>query len=165
MSYAIVVREGKDNRLPMEPGDDVITYELEGDSWPYADLPPHEGMHVELARYMDAVLQHANDPQHWRVVETLRCECYRAVGYLLAHSPSGRLWVTTKTESIPTAFQRSQSRGREGWALHGKKGQAPHVGAVASCKGCDKRWLVVSFIDRAEMLRVVDARHGAKVVP
>jgi hypothetical protein len=162
----LVVRRGIDNRTPFAVGDDVVTYKL-AEPWPYATLPPHSGHDVELQQYSEAVLRHANDGDVWRIHSVLRCDCGKGASTLaqvLVHGPSARLWVTmARQEFVPAALRNGQ-QPREGWPLHGRPGEAPHVGEVASCK-CGNRWLVVSFTDRAETLRIDQARHGAKISP
>ena len=160
----LVHREGIESHLPIEAGQEVTTYEL-GEPWPYRDLPPHSGCSQELVDYQNAVLDHANGPADWRVERSLNCDCRqrRTVAQVLVHRPSARKWVTAKPERVPSAFRKDVRVN--GWVLHGREGEAPHVGAVASCKGCDKRWLIISFVDDAMMLPVKAATHGAQVVP
>lgn len=161
----IVLRTGVDNRTPVRVGDDVVTYEL-GEPWPYHNLPPH-GHTRELLEYETAVLAHANSENDWRVQDVLRCTCKagRVVAQVLVHIPSARLWATAKPERVPTAFRAPDSGAVHGWALHGSNDEAPHLGGVASCGGCRRRWLVVSFADHATILSVRAATHGARVTP
>lgn len=163
---AIVMRHDVDNQIPLRVGDGVITYEL-GESWPYRHLPQHSGHTMDLLAYQDTVLQHANADDDWRVQEQLHCDCRarRVVAQVLVHKRSARLWVTAKPERVPAAFRANGAASIEGWAMHGSEEEAPHIGGVSSCKGCDKRWLVVSFADHAELVRIRSATHGATVAP
>lgn len=162
---AIVVVAGAGGR-PVVAGDSAVTYEL-GERWPYMNLPPHSGHTQELVEYQDAVLAHANTDDSWRVQEQLHCDCRarRVIAQTLVHRPSGRLWVTAKAERVSAAFSRGQRRLDEGWAMHGAPGEMPHIGTVSSCKACPQRWLVVSFVDRAALVRIKFATHGATVAP
>lgn len=163
---ALVARHGVDNRLPIQVGDEVTTYVL-GERWPWASLPPHEGHAQELVEYQEAVLKYANGDDDWRVERELTCDCRsrRVVAQVLVHIPSARRWATMKPERVPAPFRSGNGSAVDGWALHGQSGQQPHVGGVASCKGCRKRWVVVSFVDSAELIAVRDAKHGARVAP
>lgn len=162
----VVFREGIDAHEPFQVGDPVTTYEL-AEAWPYANLPPHRGRHVEEDEYHNAVVNFANQQEHWRVYEQLRCICRerRTVAQLLVHLPTRRLWITHKMEHIPQAFRAVLDDRTSGYPLHGAAGEAPHIHGVASCRGCRRRWLVVSFVDRAELILVLNATHGAKVAP
>lgn len=162
----LVVREGIEPDKPIEVGDPVTTYEL-GEPWPYSALRPHRGRHVSDDEYYAAVVQYANQAKHWRVQEQLRCVCKerRTVAQLLVHGPTGRLWVTHKPERIPNQFRALLDQRSTGYPLHGAPGEAPHIHGISSCNGCRKRWLVVSFVDRAELIRILKATHGAKVAP
>lgn len=160
------LRDDRPNWIPVQAGDPVTMYTL-GEPWHYGDLAPHEGCSQELDEYQTFVVQHANSEDDWRVQDLLRCDCKqrRVVAQVLVHLPSARLWATAKPERVPMAFRKADHGAVEGWALHGKPGEAPHVGAVSSCKGCDKRWLVLSFPDRAELLHIAAATHGATIAP
>jgi len=160
----LVHRDDRPNWIPLQVGDPVTTYEL-GEPWPYGDLPPHGGHAQADIDYESAVIEHANTDTDWRVQEVLRCDCRRSVAQVLVHRPSARLWVTAQPEYVPSVFRKADARLVEGWVMHGVAGEAPHVGAVASCKGCPKRWLVISFTDHAELIRIRDATHGATLVP
>lgn len=162
----LVLREGIDARQAVAVGDPVTTYEL-AESWPYSDLPPHRGRHVEDDRYYESVMKYANLEAHWRIQDQLRCNCRqrRTIAQLLVHKPSARLWVTHKPERVPLGFRGVLEHRGNGYPLHGAKGEAPHVHGVASCTGCRQRWLVVSFVDRAELLLIAGATHGASVAP
>ncbi|MDP9822769.1 hypothetical protein J2S59_002578 [Nocardioides massiliensis] len=145
----------------------MTTYEL-ADPWPYAHLSAHSGRHESVDVYARAVIEYANDDEHWRVQQALTCTCRsrRTIAEMVVHVPSARLWVSMKPERIPSAFRKAPSIAEAAYPLHGVAGEAPHVHGIASCKasGCGKRWLVVSFTDRAELLRIADATHGAKIV-
>lgn len=163
---AIVVRPGVDLSVPVAPGDDVVTYLL-GERYPYTDLPPHRGCTMDLVRYQDAVMRYTNSENSWAVRDKLRCDCYRVVAQVLVHLPSDRLWVSMRPERVPAEFRGGAGRATDEivYAMHGVDGEAPHVGGVVSCNGCDKRWLVVSFAEQAELFRIASATHGAKIVP
>lgn len=160
---AIVVRHGSQHD-PIRAGDEITTYEL-GEPFPYLTWPPHQGRHPDVDTYADAVLGLAHDDD-WRVQKSYYCDCRqrRSVAQLLVHVPTKRLWVSMKPERVPAAFRRGPS-GVDGFPLHGVPGEAPHVNGVTSCKGCDKRWLVVSFPDAVELFHVRRARHGARIAP
>lgn len=161
----IVVGHDKAPTAPFEVGDPVTTYEL-GEPLPFGDRP-HSGHTQALLNYEEDVQKHANADEDWRVQEQLYCNCpsRRAVAQVLVHEPSSRLWVTAKPERVPAAFRRQGHGLVEGWAMHGAAGDSPHIGGVASCKGCDKRWLVISFADGAQLIRIKSATHGAYVAP
>lgn len=162
----VVLREGIDATKPFEVGDPVVTYEL-AQPWPYTSLPRHSGRHTSDDEYRDAVVQYANQSVHWRIHEQLRCDCKerRTVAQLSVHIPTGRLWVIHKPEHVPQDFRAVLGERSDGYPLHGAAGEAPHVHGVASCKGCRRRWLVISFVDHAELLAIANATHGARVAP
>lgn len=163
----VVMREGIDNEFPFEAGDPVTTYEL-GDKYPYTSLPPHRGRHATDDAYFEAVATYANQEEHWRVQKHLRCDCksWRSIARLMVHIPSNRQWVFHNPEDVAKPFRTLVLKERNlAYPLHGAPGEAPHVHGVSSCNGCDKRWLVVSFHDDAEIIHVQGAIHGAKVAP
>ncbi|WGX96908.1 hypothetical protein [Nocardioides sp. L-11A] len=162
----VVLREGIDVNVPFAVGDPVTTYEIAG-QWPYAALPPHSGRHVEDDRYREAVVQFANSKEDWRIQEQLLCDCRdrRTIAQLLVHIPTSRVWVTHKPERVPLEHRGVLELRSNGYPLHGVRDEAPHVHGVASCSGCRKRWLVVSFVDHAELIHVLRATHGARIAP
>lgn len=157
---ALVVRRDIDNRMPFKPGDEITTYVL-GEPYPYLDLPPHSGHSREHSQYELNVIA-KSQPADWALRNDLRCDCKqrRSIAQVLVHLPDSRLWVSQKVEHAPASFREERNTRTTGWALHGREGEAPHVGGVTSCKGCRTRWLVVSFVNRAEMFRIRSATRG-----
>lgn len=161
----VVVRRDVDPTLPLAEGDPVTTYELV-DPWPYADLAPHSGRHVELDEYAAVVRRYSNQDQHWRIHKVHRCDCKsrRQVAQVLVHRPTHRLWVTTVGERPPSALgDVPHDEKGDGMPLHGSEGEQPCPVGVATCGGCGRSWLVVAFDDRAELLLIAGGTHGAAV--
>lgn len=161
----VVVRRGVDQAGPFEEGDAVTTYELV-EPWPFAALPAHSGMHRDVDEYAAAVRKYANRNEHWAVKRTLRCDCrsQRAIAYLVMHLPSERLWVTMRNERVPTWGHRVDGwDDNQGWPLHGRPSEAPHMGGVTTCNGCHCSWIVYSFPDSAGAVKIKNVAHGARV--
>lgn len=161
----IVHREGVDPRVPFSVGDEVDTYELAGELRSYYELPAHTGHTPALLAYEADVVQRQNEDEHWSVRRVLRCTCRRQVAQVLFHLPSGRLWVVvTAPEWVPAAMRKGDPpAGPVGHPLHGSRGEAPCTPDAVSCPGCDARWFVLSFADRAELVPICRATHRRSV--
>lgn len=157
----LVVRREVDAAKPIEVGDPVITYELD-EPFPYAYMPRCV-MPQDLYDYAEAV---DFATATWREESALHCpNCPkgkgRKIASIMVHEGAARRWVSPRAEKLPAGFS---PRPAESWPMHGERDAGPHIGEIASCPGCRKRWLVISFVDRAELIGIKSARYGAKVV-
>lgn len=153
----LVRRRGPDPSVPVGAGDEVVTYEL-AEPWPYADLPAHTGcwrVDFMLRKYVTDWRE-----SEWQVEHVLRCSCRarRAIAQLQVHVPTGHRWVamvdSQATRSTVGLLESSM------WPLHGQPNQSPHIGGIARCKGCRTRWLVVSTLNGAALIRLKSATPG-----
>ena len=164
-SEFLVLREDVDPALPVAVGDIVTSYEIPGNVRSYYELPAHTGHTPDLFKYEEDVVQHQNEDANWSVSKVLRCTCRRQVAQVLFHLPSERLWVViTAPEWVPAARRRGDAPADPiGQSLHGSKGEAPCDPVAVSCPGCDARWFVLLFADRAQLVPVGVATHRRTV--